>query len=132
MGSRGSSEQSHLLGRCHVAAAELGTSAEAVILVRLALENLAQALGPEVTSDRVSAAALCDGLLKCDITPERAAAQLHRVGLTTSEQVGRVVEWLVADGIIRPRDGESAADYRGRFDVRVTDAEPDAAADPAS
>jgi hypothetical protein len=117
MGERGDRDPGHLLSRCHVAAAELGLPAEAVVLVRQALENLARECGPGAGSDRVTPAALCAGLLRCDVTPERSAEQLRGVGLYTSELVGRVVGWLAADGVIRPRPGESPADYRGQFDL---------------
>src|SRR5262245_47545265 len=82
----------HLLGRCRVAAKDLRVSPDAVMLVRLILENLTRALGPDGRSSHISAAQLCENLLRCDATAERSADQLRRIGIESSETVGRIVE----------------------------------------
>jgi hypothetical protein len=113
------SDPIYLLTRCEAAATDLGLSRDAVVLVRLVLENLARELGPDAGSDQVTAAMLCEGLLRCDTTLDDSAEQLRRTGIESSETVGRIVEWLVRDRLIRPRKNESQSDYRGLFDLRA-------------
>lgn len=110
------SDRADILTRCHVAAAELGMPVDAVVLVRLVPETLTRKLGPAATSVQVSAAMLCEGLLRCEATHDSSKQQLVAAGVHSSECVGRIVAWLAQDGIIRPRSGESAANYHGIFD----------------
>ena len=112
-------DPAQLLERCRVAAADLGVPFDAVILVRLVLESLTRAQEPWAGSDQISAVTLCEGLLRCDATAECSADQLRRVGIDSSEVVGRIVDWLVRDRIIRPRADDSEGDYRGLFDLRA-------------
>ena len=119
METHGMSDRADVLARCRVAAAELGIAVDAVVLVRLALETLTRRLGPGATSVQVSAAMLCEGLLRCEATPDLSRQQLVGAGVHSSECVGRIVAWLAQDSIIRPRPGESAANYFGFFDFRA-------------
>src|SRR4051812_20403921 len=109
----------HAVDRCQTAATVLGLPADGVTLIYFTLETLWQ------NEPNVSAVRLCEALLRCEGDTERSTEQLRRLGIANSSIVGRVVYWLVREGVIHADQAESESDFAALFQIHESErAEP--------
>src|SRR5687767_8950764 len=98
----------------------LGMKSDAIVHVSNAVKSaIGWALGRQPRPDHVSAAEICDAVLKIAVSAhggtEAACEVLRGWGITRSEDVGRIMSGLMEAGLIRPSDTDSPAHFKGLF-----------------
>jgi uncharacterized repeat protein (TIGR04138 family) len=98
----------------------LGYDADAIRFVRTCIHRASEErAGSSNVRPVVSAKHLCEAVPRFALeyfgNATDARAGLHEMGLTRSEDVGRIVAALVEAGLLNASEGDSPSDFRGVF-----------------